>query len=127
MTTPTLDQKAIIQRIGQAGTSQPFGPAGFGFIFDFARQDARIIVTLGAAGPEDRDDRVHASISRTNDMPTYADLVLLHRAVWGTTGYAYQVFVPEEFHVNIHANALHLWGLLDGAPELPRFGLGGSI
>lgn len=122
-----LNERAIIERIGHAGTARDFGIPGYGLQFDFARQDTRIIVTLGAAGPEDRDDRVHASISHTDQMPTYADLVMLHHAVWGTTGYAYQVFVPEEFHVNIHANALHLWGLLDGSPELPRFGLGGSI
>lgn len=125
--TGRLDTRAIIQRIGQAGMSGAFGPAGYGFIFDFARQPARIIVTLGAAGPEDREDRVHASISREDRMPDYDDLVLLHRAVWGATGYAYQVFVPEKYHVNIHPRTLHLWGLLDGSSELPRFGLGGSI
>lgn len=122
----TLDIRAITKRL-PAGTMGAFGPAGHGFVFDFAREDARIIVTLGAAGPEDRDDRVHASISRGDRMPSYEDLVLLHHVVWGGTGYAYQVFVPRSEHVNIHAHALHLWGLLDGSPELPRFGLGGSI
>lgn len=127
MKPPTLAVPAIVRRIGRAGTTQPFGPDGFGFVFDFARESARIIVTLGAAGPEDRPDRVHASISRVDRMPSYEDLVMLHHAVWGSTGYAYQVFVPSSEHVNIHARALHLWGLLDGSPELPRFGLGGSI
>lgn len=123
----TLDVKEIRRRLGRAGSVIPFGPEGYGFAFDFLREDARIIVTLGAAGPQDRADRVHASISRGDRMPSYDDLVMLHRAVWGETGYAYQVFVPRSKHVNIHAHALHLWGLLDGSPELPEFGLGGSI
>lgn len=125
--TPVLDMKTILRRLAKAGSVLPFGPTGQGFAYDFARDDARIIVTLGAAGVDDRDDRVHASISRPDQMPSYEDLVMLHHAVWGDDGYAYQVFAPRRVHVNIHPNALHLWGLLDGSPELPEFGMHGSI
>ncbi|MCW2757013.1 MAG: hypothetical protein JWO46_759, partial [Nocardioidaceae bacterium] len=55
------------------------------------------------------------------------DLVYLHHAVWGSTGWSYQVFAPAEDHVNIHSFALHLWGHLDGSPALPNFGYMGSI
>lgn len=122
-----LDVKAIVRRLPKAGRVLPFGPAGYGFAFDLAREPVRVIVTLGAAGESDRDDRVHASLSRADRMPSYEDLVMLHHSVWGDDGYAYQVFAPRSRHVNIHPNALHLWGLLDGSPELPEFGLGGSI
>jgi len=122
-----LDVKGILRRIAKAGTLLPFGPTGYGFAYDLAREKARVIVTLGAAGESDREDRVHASLSRPDRMPSYDDLVMLHHAVWGDTGYAYQVFAPRSRHVNIHPNALHLWGLLDGSPELPEFGLAGSI
>ena len=67
---------------------------------------------------------IHASIARPQ-MPTYEDLVLLHKAVF--PGFAYQVFAPPASHVNIHATALHLWGRLDGKPWIPDFGQGGSI
>lgn len=70
---------------------------------------------------------IHASISRTSGLPTYDDLVMLHRAVWGSTGHAYQAFVPPTRHVNIHARALHLWGRADGANVLPDFGKFGTI
>ena len=49
----------------------------------------------------------------------------MHRAVF--PGYAYQVFAPPESHVNIHGNALHLWGRADGKPILPEFGDMGTI
>lgn len=60
-------------------------------------------------------------------MPTYDDLVMLHRAVFGLDSYAYQVFAPQRQHVNIHNFALHLWGRADGRAVLPEFGLQGSI
>ncbi len=68
---------------------------------------------------------LHASIAG-DELPSYAELVALHRAVFDS-GYAYQVFAPPAQHVNIHECALHLWGRLDGRPVLPEFGAGGSI
>jgi hypothetical protein len=68
----------------------------------------------------------HASIARPDRMPSYDDLVDLHRWVFGA-GYAYQCFVPPSDHINIHAHALHLWGRADGARVLPDFGWAGSI
>lgn len=84
---------------------------------------ARVIVT---AAEHDGQEWVHASMSRVGEMPTYDDLVLLHRAVFGE-GWAYQVFAPAEHHVNIHAFALHLWGRADGKPTMPNFGELGTI
>lgn len=68
----------------------------------------------------------HASIARPDKMPTYLDLVDLHRWAFGDS-YAYQCFVPPSDHVNMHAHALHLWGRADGARALPDFGYAGTI
>lgn len=75
----------------------------------------------------DGTDWIHASVAHRDTMPSYADLATLHRAVFGTSKYAYQVFAPAVDHVNIHPRALHLWGRADGAPALPTFGDGGTI
>jgi hypothetical protein len=66
---------------------------------------------------------IHASITGKDAVPSYADLALLHKGVWGDDGYAYQVFAPASEHVNIHPHALHLWGAADGHPILPEFGI----
>ncbi len=104
----------------------PFGPMG---------EQRRIITQDGAKGAiivsqADHDDVewLHASIAFTERMPTYEELAILHRAVFGRKRYSYQLFVPESSHVNIHAHALHLWGRVDGKPALPDFGkLLGSV
>lgn len=70
---------------------------------------------------------IHASISRTDTMPTYADLTLLHRVVFGSNAWAYQVFAPAAAHVNLHDFALHLWGRWDGLPVLPDLTHRGEI
>jgi len=82
---------------------------------------------LSCAPVDDGNDWVHASIASTDQLPTYADLKLLHHAVFGD-GWAYQVFAPPDDHVNIHEYALHIFGRLDGKPALPDFTNGtGSI
>jgi hypothetical protein len=69
----------------------------------------------------------HASIAYNDHLPTYKDLVQLHRAVWGDTGWAYQVFTPTADHIDIHEHALHLFGRADGVRVLPDFAQFGSI
>lgn len=100
----------------------PFGPDGWKFL----QLDGigSIIVTCA---DHDGVDWVHASIAWRDHMPWYADLTMLHAAVFGDS-WAYQVFAPPSDHVNIHEHALHLWGRLDGKPALPDFTRGsGSI
>jgi len=107
---------------GNWSTPRPFGPDGWSCTE--LSGSASVIVSCG---PHDGRDWVHASIARTTAMPSYADLKLLHHAVFGD-GYAYQVFAPADRHVNIHNFALHLFGRLDGAAALPDFTYGtGSI
>jgi hypothetical protein len=111
---------------------RPFGEDGWTFdniTFTPTKMHGRIIVTCSeftSIGEPAGEWWVHASISWRERMPTYYELTDLHKAVW-PNGYAYQVFAPPSDHVNIHPNALHLWGRLDGKPLLPEFGKFGTI
>jgi hypothetical protein len=106
-----------------------------GWSWVLQRKDASVSIIL-STGPsaeatagvsKDFSPWLHASIARPDRMPDYDDLVMLHRVAWGDFGWAYQVFAPSEAHVNIHPNALHLWGRIDGSQALPNFGALGSI
>jgi hypothetical protein len=119
----SFDVLTIRRRLGRSNWAapRPFGPDGWSFM----NLDGHASVIVSCA-PADGEDWVHASIAR-DEMPTYADLKMLHDAVFGD-GWAYQVFAPPSEHVNIHEHALHLWGRLDGKPALPDFTQGsGSV
>ena len=106
---------------------RPYGPDGWHMRSVDLIQRASVIVT--AADHDDGTWWLHASIARGDRMPTYQDLVRLHRAAFGD-GYAFQAFVPRDEHVNIHEYALHLLGRLDGKRPacIPDFTRGtGSI
>jgi hypothetical protein len=92
----------------------PFGPDGWQLV----RRDHLGAVIVTVADHPDGVEWVHASISRRDEDPSYADLKTLHRAAFGE-GWAYQVFAPPAEHVNIHEHVLHLFGRLDGAAVLP--------
>lgn len=70
---------------------------------------------------------IHASIACEERLPNYSEMYDLHRGVWGDDGYSYEIHPPKDQHVNIHQNALHLWGRADGKPVLPEFGKFGTI
>lgn len=93
-------------------------PPALAFIND--RSQASVVVT---SAPYDGVEWIHASIAKAGQMPDYADLKLLHVAVFGD-GWAYQVFTPAARHINIHPYALHLWGRSDGQSVLPDFTMG---
>jgi hypothetical protein len=101
-----------------------FGPSGM-----FACKGVRKIIVTDAEF--DGQEWRHASISRSDKMPTYDDLQLLHQTAFRNdagAGPAYQCFVPPADHVNIHPRCLHLWGRVDGVGALPDFTQGtGSI
>jgi hypothetical protein len=113
---------AIRHRLGKTTWKppKPHGPDGWSFV---NRNEVTSVIV--SCAPHDDAEWVHASIAHAERMPTYDDLKLLHRAVFGG-GWAYQVFAPPSDHVNIHEHALHLWGRLDGLPALPdvTFGMG---
>ncbi len=65
---------------------------------------------------------IHASISRPDRLPDYADLCYLKEVVFGPHRVCAQVFEETEHHVNIHPNCLHLWGPnFSSNWPLPRF------
>jgi hypothetical protein len=133
VTTPLYLKPGVIRNtLGRKewSTAIPFGPEGFRFdkLTSDKRPMSRVIVTVApAADNSGSQEWVHASISHADHMPTYEDLTMLHRAVWGTDGWAYQCFAPADDHVNISQYVLHLWGLPDGRPALPNFGAAGTI
>lgn len=83
--TTSFDILAIRRSLGRDlwGLPEPFGPDGWlmNSTGKYASEQGRIIITSGPA-PDSDEDWWHASISRPT-MPTYDDLVKLHRAVWG--------------------------------------------
>ncbi|WP_037141732.1 DUF7694 domain-containing protein [Rhodococcoides fascians] len=120
----TIDALQIRAKLGRRDYLPPqqFGPDGWRFVH--ARHNGSVIVS--AFEWDDNTEWIHASMTRRDATPSYEDLKLLHRAVFGD-GWAYQVFAPERGHVNIHEHALHLWGAADGSIQLPDFGRLGSI
>lgn len=130
-----FDVLAIRARLGRDRWGPPrvqahTGPAGVTFI----RSDSRrsIIVTSSELLPQIADGHtwLHASICAHPEnaaLPEYAELAQLRHAVWGERGWAFQVFAPARHHINIRANALHLWGRLDGTRIHPDFGVAGTI
>jgi len=103
-------------------TPKRYGPDGWALV---RQSDGASVIITNA--PHDGVEWIHASIAHRDHMPTYEELVLLHKAVWQGRGYAFQVFAPPASHVNIHPYALHLWGRLDGTNPLPDFGQNGTI
>lgn len=123
-----IDALSIRKAYGVADWLPPeqYGPDGWRMI----RRDrtASLIATVSDFPDSGGVEWLHASYARTDRMPDYADLTMLHLAVF-RRGYAVQIFVPEAEHVNIHEYALHLWGRIDGKrPEgIPDFGRSGTI
>lgn len=127
MTLSNVDALAIRRALldYEPGWGEPdrYGPDGWAFVH---RDRARSCIV--SCAPHDGEEWLHASITGREGVPDYETLKMLHRAVWGHDGWAYQVFAPSAEHVNIHDCALHLWGRLDGKPALPDFTRGtGSI
>lgn len=136
MTASSIDALRIRRVLGREmwGPPQPFGPAGWRL--QLVNDGTVLAEVLVSQAPQpmpglegiDETEWIHASmVVEAPALPTYEDLCLLKRAVWGDVGEAYQVFAPADEHVNIHAGALHLWGRADGRRVLPAFGRLGRI
>jgi len=79
------------------------------------------LVVICSIEIRDGDRWLHVSYSRKTKIPTYRDSCLVKRLFIGRDRYAYAVFPPEEMHVNINSNCLHLWTNLDEPRPLPEF------
>ena len=51
---------------------------------------------------------MHVSFSRRSGIPSYRDILMVKNTFMRTLK-AIQIFPPEDEHVNIHPNCLHLW------------------
>lgn len=132
-----LRLRAVLGR-DEYSPPEPYPPDGW--VLRHRRGDGSVVVSCADYGPSELAEAgptglalaahltrtgggtlwiVHASMTRRDHVPSYDDLRRLHRAVWGDTGWSYQVFAPTHAHVNIHPHALHLWGRLGGEPLLP--------
>lgn len=124
---PIVDGLQLRRALGRKVWGVPRRNGCCGWVVDEGSDAAplgRVIVT--ADHLSDDVNWIHASISHTDRLPSYDDLKILHKAVFGE-GWAYQVFAPPSEHINIHVHALHLFGRADGARALPDFGRYGSI
>jgi hypothetical protein len=105
---------------------EAFGPDGWRLVGCEGTESVIVSAFDLKGDPSSNGDQVtwiHASWAGPERVPTYDELVLLHRAVWGDDGYSYQVQAPVSKHINHHPYALHLWGRADGKPILPEFGV----
>lgn len=86
-----------------------------------------LFVIISKAIELDNHEWIHLSVSRKSRIPSYEDLALVKKQFLGER-HAYQCFVPEREHINIHPYVLHLWAREDGKAVLPDFSRGtGSI
>lgn len=106
----------------------PFGPDGWRLDHQDTEQGLPVASVIVSTAPFDGVEWTHASMANAaRRVPTYEQMCLLHRAVWGDDGESYEVHPPLSDHVNLHPYALHLWGRADGKRVLPNFGIIGSI
>lgn len=117
--------RALADRFGQRPWFAPVPFGDDGWIFQ-SRDQKRSLIATCADYPDDPTNWIHASLTGIDGVPTYGELKMVHQAIWGN-GWAYQVFAPPKFHVNIHSRALHLFGRADGKPALPDFTMGRGI
>lgn len=106
---------------------ETFGPSGMRVLLRECPGAAPYGSVIVTQADHDGTEWLHASIARVDRMPDYADLVALKAATFGPDRECYQVFPAASWHVNIHAQALHLWGRADGTRCLPDFGQHGTI
>ena len=106
-----IDIKAIHQRLKSYGDWEKPQAWGEDAWFILRRYFGQGIIVSLDTDSQPGVEWVHASISyqMRERIPSYSDLKMLHRVVFGD-GHAYQCFVPPSEHVNITSNVLHLWG-----------------
>lgn len=51
----------------------------------------------------------HVSVSLASRTPTWAELEFVKRKLFKPDEVAVQFHVPEDDHINVHPNTLHLW------------------
>ena len=80
----------------------------------WAHQLSKIQVLRSISTVQDGSQWIHVSLSRTDRLPTYEEMVKVKNEFIGGGREAYQVFARDEDHVNVHSKCLHLWSPIDG-------------
>jgi hypothetical protein len=119
--TTSFAPLAIRQRLGRETWAAPIPYGPDGWRYDYKLERGQIFLTCSTLEGIAKEV-IHASISFAGRMPSYEDMTHLHAAVW-PNGYAYELFVPPRFHVNIAEHARHLWGHKDGSPMIPELSI----
>jgi hypothetical protein len=93
----------------------------------FRHEDMQMMAIFTMSCHQDGKCWIHASIARTDRIPSYDELRKLKTEFIGRDRKAIMVLPAEAEHVNIHPNTLYLFCCLDGDP-LPDFTCGsGSL
>lgn len=66
----------------------------------------------------------HVSVSRKGEVPSYDDMCFAKKYFIGPDKLALELHVPEDEHVNVHPNTLHLWHCMESrpTPDFRKFG-----
>lgn len=93
-----------------------------GVVLDNTHTGRRVLLSINREA--DGEVWLHGSVSRADrQIPTYEDLVMLHRDFMRSL-LAYQLFVPPDEHYNLTTTPreiLHLWAPLTGPRRTPDF------
>lgn len=128
----TIGRPIFMLPISERGNPEPVGfsplplPEGWTHRADmlphwlaFRSRDG-LAALISARRESDGQDWLHVSISRFDRLPSYEDLCRVKRDWVGRFRKAVQIFPPEDQHVNVCPNALHLFACLT-ADKLPDF------
>lgn len=86
-----------------------------------SRDDAKPLRIIASSG-EGWD---HVSVSRTDHVPSYADMQYIARTFFKEDETAVQFHVPKSEHVNVHPHCLHWWRPLNAVlPKPPTYMIG---
>jgi hypothetical protein len=93
------DPQALAHTGGWAGDE-----AHGSFVITSLTDSAKMVVI--ASGSDGWD---HVSVSRKNRPPNWAEMSAVHRMFFKDDEVAMQLHLPNNLHINIHPNVLHLW------------------
>lgn len=68
-----------------------------------------VITTLEWREEDPSEKWLHVSMSRSDRLPNYEDMMEVKNLFIGADRTAIQIFPPSDKHVNIHPNCLHLF------------------
>lgn len=85
------------------------------------RRKGGLTAIISCATEEDGREWIHFSIAHKTRMPTWNELRDAKEIFLGDR-YAYIVFPPKKYYVNLHPHALHLFTCREGdGKRLPEF------